>query len=561
MPSTPKRKSPRLFLLLCGLALILSALLLACAAEEDAEQPAGTDSQPTATAITAAATPTPVPPTATPEPTPTLAPTATPQPTPTPEPTELPTATLAPTAAPATPTPEPTAAPPTATLVPTEAPEPTQPPAPEPTEAPTATPAPTPAPEPTATPMPTPTPTPAMSALERYAAEHAGGPGAIYVGDLSQLAGPAPEIGDFRGDVTLSSLENHLWLYESDYYESLIEKAKLTNPTPLTSSGEEITIQHGCIDQRAPTCVLLETYFVPSLSRRTNGQVWFKFSSFRELGLTEPDMLGYFRDGTLGSATIYGGYLSSGIPVAEIQNLWGVPASREQKFEANQAIIKDIEELVRAETAGVIMNHNWHAGDDPFVFCDDFSNGSKVGTHRTDLLDWLNGMGAGAVFVPFADLYRGLERGTLDCAAGSAEEGYNQRWYEVADDMIGPMTSFSFSANVINGDVWSGLPQDIQQIIVEEAAKWELEALRFAAIQYGVGPRVASYGSFGFDFVPFSEDMKRRNLDAAINDVIPGWVQRVGDPSHPIIANTFNNKLGPIIGLRIRGDGTVVRIN
>ena len=147
MPSTPKRKlftpppPPRLFLLICGLALILSALLLACAAEETAEQPAGTERQPTA------ATPTPVPPTATPAPT--QPPTAAPEPT------------QAPTVAP----------PPTATLVPTEATEPTQPPTPEPTQAPTAilvptaAPTPTPVPEPTATPRPTPTPKPKFAPL------------------------------------------------------------------------------------------------------------------------------------------------------------------------------------------------------------------------------------------------------------------------------------------------------------------------------------------------------------------------------------------------------------
>ena len=30
------------------------------------------------------------------------------------------------------------------------------------------------------------------------------------------------------------------WVFESDYYRELIEKANLTNPTPLTSSGEDM---------------------------------------------------------------------------------------------------------------------------------------------------------------------------------------------------------------------------------------------------------------------------------------------------------------------------------
>ena len=49
--------------------------------------------------------------------------------------------------------------------------------------------------------------------LEQYAAEHAGGVGAIYVGDLKQLVGPAATVdqGDFDGNVPLSALENHIW--------------------------------------------------------------------------------------------------------------------------------------------------------------------------------------------------------------------------------------------------------------------------------------------------------------------------------------------------------------
>ncbi len=47
--------------------------------------------------------------------------------------------------------------------------------------------------------------------------------------------------------MTLESLERHLWLYESPFDAELIEKAKLTDPAPMTYDGEAITIQHACI--------------------------------------------------------------------------------------------------------------------------------------------------------------------------------------------------------------------------------------------------------------------------------------------------------------------------
>ena len=78
--------------------------------------------------------------------------------------------------------------------------------------------------------------------LKAYAAENAGGPGAIYIGDgnYESLVGPSviPEfmnqhgvdLGDDDGNVPLDAIMELQWVYESDYYRSLPEKARLTNP-------------------------------------------------------------------------------------------------------------------------------------------------------------------------------------------------------------------------------------------------------------------------------------------------------------------------------------------
>ena len=447
--------------------------------------------------------------------------------------------------------------------------------------APTAPPAATATAPPTNTPAPTATMAAAateapgdamLSALMAYAAEYANGPGAIYVGDLAQLVGPAPteEQGDFDGNVTLESLQNHLWIYESRFYEELLAKASLTDPTPLEYDGESIVIQHACINRALLPCVLLETYFAPNLLERTKGKVEFITSSFPELGLAGPDTLSLVTDGTLDSATIYGGYVGGEMPPIEIQNLWGIYSSREQEFEATQAIIKDIEALVLAETGGVIMNHNWYAGNDQFFFCreridslDGFA-GKKTRSHSAALSDWINGMGATAQFLAFAEVYTAIERGILDCGVTGADAGYGQRWYEVTDYIIGPLLSFPSNNNVINAAKWASIPENLQQIIIEEAAKSELEALRIAAIQNEMGllknTTERGAGKDAMEFVPFSDEMNFRSLNTAVMEhVVPAWVNRVGDTSHTIIADSFNGKVGPIVGLRIEADGTVVK--
>ena len=202
----------------------------------------------------------------------------------------------------------------------------------------------------------------------------------------------------------------------------------------------------------------------------------------------------------------------------------------------------------------------------------DGSAGKKTRSHSAALSDWINGMGAEAQFLAFAEVYTAIERGILDCGVTGADARFGQRWYEVTDFIIGPLLSFPSNNNGINnginGEKWASIPDDLQQIIIEEAAKSGLEALRFAAIQNEMGllkntsddPRGA--GIDAMEFVPFSEEMNFRSLNTAVMEhVVPAWVNRVGDTGHSIIADSFNNKVGPIVGLWVDNDGTVVKIN
>ena len=110
---------------------------------------------------------------------------------------------------------------------------------------------------------------------------------------------------------------------------------------------------------------------MPWLSERTNGQLEFVVSSFPELGLAGPDTLNLVASGVLASATIYGGYVGGELPAVEVQNLWGLYDSMKQEFQANEAIIEDIEALVLTETGGVVMNHHLFSGNDQYFFCKD----------------------------------------------------------------------------------------------------------------------------------------------------------------------------------------------
>ena len=421
--------------------------------------------------------------------------------------------------------------------------------------------------------------TPTDPALLRYAADNAGGPGAIYVGDINQLVGPAPGdhdsrrnsrriLGDDDGMVPLDALQDHLWLYESSYYRSLLDRANLTDPTPLTSTGESIEVQHACIHRLLLPCRFIELYWAPNLEARSNGQLKLVVSSFPELGVSGLDTLQLVSDGTLSMADIYYGYVAGDLPAFGVQSLWGIYPDWETIYLSLTSMHPQLEAMVAEATGGgIIVNHNWYSGNDQFLFTKkalrtlaDFE-GLKTRSYSAALSDWIRGMGAEeAQFVPFADVYTALERGILHAGVTGASPGYGQQWYEVTDYLNGPLRSLLSTNNVINADVWNDIPADLQQIFIEEGAKAELEQLRLTSIQNVIG--VQRNIDAGMTLVEFSPELLDHSFDVAvIEHVIPGWLNRLGYPGEGDNAvATFNEHVGPYVGLRIESDGSVAQV-
>ena len=412
-------------------------------------------------------------------------------------------------------------------------------------------------------------------ALKEYADRHAGAPGAIYVGDLTQLAGPAVleeyvsefgyDLGDDEGNVPLSALEQHTWIYESDYYRTLLSKARLTSPTELATSGENITIQHTCAGRTLRWCKHLIAYFVPNVLERTDGQVKIEVTSFAELGLDGPDIPYHLADGTLSMAEALAEYVGTYAPVFEIQTLWGLWPDSRTHFEVATKLAPIENKSLREALGAQILMHNWLSGRSQFIFTNrrldskrDFRE-LKTRSHSEHLTNWIYGIGAEGQFVAFREVYIALEREVLDAAMTDAYSGILGRWYEVTDFMYGPLHGFGSSINVISDEVWNSIPEDLQHILIEEGAKHELEGLRLAAIQNYAG--LQRNIDTGVEFVEFNPEFRILSYEGALEGVIPYWLGRYNYPENDDgTVDAFNEIVGPHIGLQIEPDGSIVKV-
>lgn len=331
-------------------------------------------------------------------------------------------------------------------------------------------------------------------------------------------------------------------------------------------SGEAETyeIQLVCINRNVAGCELVNSFFIPEVAKRTNGQLQFTISSFPELGISGGDTLRIVKDNTLEVSEVYSGYVAGDLPLLDVSNLWGLLPSQEAQLELADAIHEDLVAALQEATGGQPIIRQYYPSQ--FIFSreeldtlDQFKN-KKIRQHSTILGDLLSGLGAEGQFMAFADVYTALERGVLDGGVTGGEPGHSQRLYEVTDYLYGPITgSVGVAYFIMSSDAWNRLPTDIQQTTL--AVGREYDALARKALveewnQYGVTENVDS----GMIHRPFSDEVQAKMRDVALEVVLPNWVKRTGGPNSEAV-QIYNEKVAPITGIRVGSDGQSEVIN
>ena len=337
------------------------------------------------------------------------------------------------------------------------------------------------------------------------------------------------------------------------------------NLTPLESSGHNFELQMACINRTLVDCGLAignyaeteDIGFVERVKRRTNGQVNFEVSSFPELGIAGPDSLRLIEDGTLDSAQIYSGYVGGDFPIMDMSNLWGLYPTTEAQLAVIDAIqpkMADVTEEQGGVQVAYMMTASNYIFAKPQVDGLDDLEGLKVRSHSTVLSDLMTGMGADPQFIAFADVYTALERGVIDGAISCGSCGHGLRWYEVSDYLVGPIVSVGHSWFTISHTRWNEIPQDLQNIILEEGAR-HAYLNRQLLFEHFAPTAVQSNIDQGMQLVNFTDEMKAAQRQSAIANVVPGWVDRVGGPASEA-ATIFNDVVAPIVKVEINADGT-----
>ena len=167
-------------------------------------------------------------------------------------------------------------------------------------------------------------------------------------------------------------------------------------------------------------------------------------------------------------------------------------------------------------------------------------------------------MGGDPQFIAFADVYTALERGVIDGAISCGSCGHGLRWYEVADYLVGPIISVGHSWFTISHTRWNEMPADLQNIVLEEGAR-HAYLNRQLLFEHFAPTAVEENIAEGMELVEFTDEMKAAQRRSAIENVVPGWVDRVGGPNSEA-ALIFNELVAPIVKVTINADGSASAI-
>ncbi len=134
--------------------------------------------------------------------------------------------------------------------------------------------------------------------------------------------------------------------------------------------------------------------------------------------------------------------------------------------------------------------------------------------------------GASPVNLPFFDGYPALQKGTVDAGVGLNPTGvWNFQWYD-AIRYITIASTFGTSGYIdINLDIWNDMPEDIQNILLEEAQRTE-NALREFMDQYAQDA-LAGLEDAGVEIYYLPEDERARWI-AASQPVLDAFYEHIG---------------------------------
>jgi len=305
-------------------------------------------------------------------------------------------------------------------------------------------------------------------------------------------------------------------------------------PTPEPKKEYVIRYSHGLPSQHYVAAAQEE--WAARVTERTAGQVKFEVYPSAQL-YNDRDLVQALASGAVEAGGLYSYILAPAVPLWEIFSVPGCADTSEQvegilEGEMRAQLFAPLEEMGLKP----IFVMPWGAGGDVagyagtgtqiIVLAD--QKGKKIRTISKPHAEIIETGGGQAVFLSGAELYTGMQRGTLDTLSVTTAHLIERNLSEVTEWFTGnvPVGSDMMSVITINKKFFDGLPADLQKVILDVGEEVYQESKR-----KGVEGNTA-----------YLKDVKDRGIKVYLlsSEERAVWLETVG----PIVGDYFT-ALGP----------------
>ncbi|MEM7653003.1 MAG: TRAP transporter substrate-binding protein DctP, partial [Pseudomonadota bacterium] len=177
--------------------------------------------------------------------------------------------------------------------------------------------------------------------------------------------------------------------------------------------------------------------------------------------------------------------------------------------------------------------------------------GKKIRTYSRTQGDFVEGLGASSITLALAEVVPALEKGVADCGVTGTMPAYNGKWWQVVTHNIRVRLGFAATFTAINLDTWERMNSETQNLILDEARKFEDEIWTFEKTLDQAGMDCNAQGPCDRgepgNMTPIQPDAKDEALlkKIAAETVVPRWAERCGSKC----AEEWNETIGKIIGI------------
>jgi len=176
----------------------------------------------------------------------------------------------------------------------------------------------------------------------------------------------------------------------------------------------------------------------------------------------------------------------------------------------------------------------------------------RIRVFLTTLGDFVEGVGATPVSVPFLDVPKALEENLIDCVITGTMSAYASQLYKATPYGFKLRVGWGLAFGAMNRDKWNLLNQAQKTLLQNEIAKltekmWHETATEDAVALDCLASGPCSLGENGHMILaqPSDQDLEVRNKIAQ-EVILPRWTQRCG----PECAANWNRTVGKVLNLR-----------